>query len=95
MRTSAISTQHSALSQPVWSGHSCPLPLTLKLLLIFILTMVSSLAFTQDKPIALKGGKILTVTKGVIENGVIVMQGGKITAVGAGTINIPSKRTSH
>ena len=34
---------------------------------------------------------MLTVTHGVIENGVIVMQGGKITAVGAASsVNIPS-----
>jgi imidazolonepropionase-like amidohydrolase len=45
----------------------------------------------QDKPIALKGGKLLTVTHGVIENGVIVMQDGKITAVGpANSANVPS-----
>ena len=37
----------------------------------------------QDKPVVLKGGKLLTITHGVIENGVLVMQGGKITAVGA------------
>jgi imidazolonepropionase-like amidohydrolase len=81
--------QTSAISQPVWSGHSCPLPLTL--VLTFILLMLSTLAFTQDKPIALKGGKLLTVTHGVIENGVVVMQGGKIAAVGAASsVNIPA-----
>ncbi len=32
--------------------------------------------------IALKGGKLLTITRGVIENGVLVIDGGKITAVG-------------
>jgi imidazolonepropionase-like amidohydrolase len=63
---------------PVWSGHSCPRPLILLLLLTF-----STLALTQDHPIALKGGKLLTITHGVIENGTIVIQGGKITAVGA------------
>ena len=48
-------------------------------------------AFAQDKAIALKGGKLLTVTHGVIENGVIVMQGGKISAVGAASsVKIPS-----
>jgi len=85
MRQSAISLQPSA-SKPVWSGHSCPLPLILFLILILIPTP----AFTQDHPVALKGGKLLTVTHGVIENGVIVMQGGKITAVGAASsVNIP------
>jgi imidazolonepropionase-like amidohydrolase len=45
----------------------------------------------QDKPIVLKGGKLLTITHGVIENGAVVLQGGKITAVGpAASVNIPS-----
>jgi imidazolonepropionase-like amidohydrolase len=39
-------------------------------------------------PIALKGGKLLTITHGTIENGTIIMQGGKITAVGA-SVAIP------
>ena len=87
MQCSAINRQPSA--KPVWSGHSCPLPLTL--VLIFVFSTLSTFGFTQDKPIALKGGKLLTVTHGAIENGVIVMQGGKITAVGAASsVNIPS-----
>src|SRR5580704_10716900 len=74
----------------VWSGHSCPLPLTLLLLLILTLTF-STQALTQDKPVVLKGGKLLTITHGVIENGVIILQGGKITAVGvASSVNVPS-----
>jgi imidazolonepropionase-like amidohydrolase len=76
-------------SKPVWSGHSCPLPLLL--FLILILSTLSTPALTQDKPVVLKGGKLLTVTHGVIENGAIVMQGGKITAVGtASSVNVPS-----
>jgi imidazolonepropionase-like amidohydrolase len=72
----------------VWSGHSCPLFLILFLILLLTL---STPARTQDKPIALKGGKLLTITHGTIENGVVVMQGGKITAVGAaGSVNVPS-----
>jgi imidazolonepropionase-like amidohydrolase len=39
--------------------------------------------------IALRGGKILTVSHGVIENGVLVMQNGKITAVGGASTAIP------
>jgi imidazolonepropionase-like amidohydrolase len=51
---------------------------------------VCTLAAAQDKPVVLKGGKLLTVTHGVIENGVVVMQGGKITAVGAaGSVSVP------
>jgi imidazolonepropionase-like amidohydrolase len=87
MQRSAISRQPSA--KPVWSGHSCPLPLIL--ILIFVFSTVSTFGFAQDKPVVLKGGKLLTVTHGAIENGAIVMQGGKITAVGtASSVNIPS-----
>ena len=38
----------------------------------------------------LKGGKLLTVSHGTIENGVLVISGGKISAVGAaGSVKIP------
>src|SRR4051812_12494746 len=40
--------------------------------------------------IALKGGRLLTITRGVIENGVVVMQNGRITAVGGAGTAIPS-----
>jgi imidazolonepropionase-like amidohydrolase len=54
------------------------------------MTMLTATVAAQDKPVALRGGKLLTITHGVIENGVIVLQGGKITAVGAaGSVNIP------
>jgi len=58
---------------------------------VLFFSMQATPARSQDKPIALKAGKLLTVTHGVIENGVIVMQEGKITAVGtASSVNIPS-----
>lgn len=83
MQPSAISRQPSA---NVRSGHSCPLLLALLLLLTF-----SARARAQEHPVALKGGKLLTITHGTIENGVVVMQGGKITAVGsASSVTIPS-----
>ena len=42
-------------------------------------------------PIALKGGKLLTITHGTIENGVVVIENGKITAVGpAASTKIPA-----
>ncbi|HWZ13168.1 MAG TPA: amidohydrolase family protein [Acidobacteriaceae bacterium] len=40
-------------------------------------------------PVAITGGKLLTVTHGVIENGVIVLSGGKIAAVGGPGTAIP------
>jgi len=76
-------------SKPVWIRHSCPLSSTL--LLISVFAMLSMPAFTQEKAVVLKGGKLLTITHGAIENGTIVMQGGKITAVGAASlVNVPS-----
>ena len=42
--------------------------------------------------IALKGGKIVTVTGGTIENGVILVEDGKIAAIGtADTVAIPAE----
>ena len=53
--------------------------------------IVMGWAGAQDKPVVLRGGKVLTVTHGAINNGAIVMESGKITAVGdAGTIHVPA-----
>jgi len=44
----------------------------------------------SSQTIVLRGGTLLTITHGAIENGVLVMQNGKITAVGAaGSTSIP------
>ena len=87
MKRSVIRHQPSA--RLMWSGHPRPLPLVLVLLLL--LAVISSIsAQAQDHPVALKGAKLLTITHGTIENGVVVMQAGKITAVGAaGSVAIP------
>src|ERR1043166_2367831 len=54
------------------------------------LFVFSLLGVAQEKPIALKGGKLLTVTHGVIENGVLLIQDGKIAAIGtASSTKIP------
>ena len=51
---------------------------------------VASIAPAQQKTVALKGGKVLTVSHGTIENGVVLFENGKITAVGAaGSVQIP------
>src|SRR5215471_17525112 len=39
-------------------------------------------ALDPSKPIVITGGKLLTITHGAIENGVLVIENGKITAVG-------------
>ena len=49
-------------------------------LLLTLLLVLTVSTWSQD--LALKGGTILTVTKGTIENGTVVIQKGKITAVG-------------
>src|SRR5258708_8441666 len=50
----------------------------------------TSRAPSTNETIALKGGKLLTITHGVIENGVVVMQNGRITAVGGAGTAIPA-----
>ncbi len=71
-----------------------------KLLLLISLATAASLGAVAgaqapaQKPassdvIAIRGGKLLTVSHGVIENGVIVMQNGKITAIGGANTAIP------
>jgi imidazolonepropionase-like amidohydrolase len=44
-----------------------------------------------SKPIAITGGKLLTITHGSIENGVLVIENGKIAAVGAvSAVKVPA-----
>ena len=86
---SAISHQPSAI-RLVWRGHSCPRLLKLVLLLNFV-AFAAMPVFAQEKPVALKGGKLLTITHGTIDNGVLIMQSDKITAVGpASSVSIPA-----
>jgi imidazolonepropionase-like amidohydrolase len=57
-------------------------------ILLFVVTSV--LASAQQQPVVLKGGKLVTVSHGVIENGVLVMEGGKITALGvSSSVKLP------
>ena len=59
-------------------------------LLVLALCFLPAAAVAQQKIIVLKGGKLLTVSHGVIENGVLVMSAGKITGLGAvGSVAIP------
>ena len=64
----------------------------------FILSMIAlallysaPFATAQQKPIVLRGGKLLTVSHGTIPNGVLVMENGKIAALGpAASLKIPA-----
>ena len=59
-------------------------------LLLALSLFCSSSGTAQQKPLVLKGGKLLTVSHGAIENGVLVMSAGKISAIGtASSIKIP------
>ena len=70
----------------------------LRKIFVVLALVGTSLAQSAKKPapeqktgtIVLRGGRLLTITHGVLENGVLVMQNGKITAVGAaGSVSIP------
>jgi imidazolonepropionase-like amidohydrolase len=53
-------------------------------------THSNTTAAASNETIAIKGGKLLTITHGVIENGVVVMHNGRITAVGGVGTAIPA-----
>lgn len=85
---SVLGSQFS--EQASGSGHQGPAtivgrwsPVVRLMRLAFFVALLSLGTFAQTKSVVLKGGKLLTITHGVIENGVIVLQGGKIAAVGA------------
>ena len=62
-------------------------------LLLFAVVCSSAVAQNQTKSqtIVLKGGKLLTITHGVIPNGVLVIENGKIAAVGpAASTKVPA-----
>jgi imidazolonepropionase-like amidohydrolase len=53
-------------------------------------TQAAPPAAQASQPIVIRGGKVMTVTHGTIENGVVVMENGKITAVGAAnSVTVP------
>ncbi len=57
---------------------------------LLIICMTSSL-FAQERPHAFEGAEIITITGETISNGVLVVENGKITAVGeAGSVSIPA-----
>jgi len=57
------------------------------IVILATLAVIANCVWAQD--LALKGGTILTITDGTIENGTLVIQNGKITAVGK-NVKIPS-----
>jgi len=83
-QSSVVSRQSSGIVVGRWSL------VVGQLLLAFAICLPAGVAWAQAKTVALKGGKLLTVSHGTIENGVLVISGGKIAAVGAaGSVKIP------
>src|SRR2546422_1378751 len=64
-----------------------PLPLRFFLLAALFLCLIGN---AQDKPLAFKGATIITISGAPIENGVFVVQGGKITLIGPADTAIPA-----
>lgn len=65
----------------------------LSILLAGVLLSISA-SLSAQKPVAIVGGKLLTVSHGAIENGVLVLVDGKIAAVGkAGEVTVPQDAT--
>ncbi len=59
-------------------------------LLVLAVCFWSVASFAQQKTLVLKGGKLLTISHGTIENGVLVISGGKISAIGAASsVKVP------
>jgi imidazolonepropionase-like amidohydrolase len=57
---------------------------------LIVLLLAGAAAFGHGQVIAITGGRLLTVSHGTIENGVLVMADGKIAAVGeAGKVAVP------
>ena len=52
-----------------------------QILLALSVCFLSEAAWAQGKTLVLKGGKLLTISHGTIENGVLVISAGKIAAI--------------
>ena len=65
-------------------------------LLSIALALAAIPAAAQERPVAFTGARLLPITSPPIENGVLVVQGGKIVAVGpAGSVRIPNDAEVH
>jgi imidazolonepropionase-like amidohydrolase len=54
-------------------------------------TKSSAIALDPSKPVAITDGKLLTITHGTIDNGVLIIENGKIAAVGAAnSVKVPA-----
>jgi imidazolonepropionase-like amidohydrolase len=58
--------------------------------LFFLLTLFPAILFAQQNPVAFKGALIYTASGAPIQNGVMVVQNGKILSIGNASTTIPS-----
>ena len=58
--------------------------------IVFAVAIIMLINAAQEEIVAIKGGKILTVTQGTIDEGIIIIKGSKIEAVGK-DIKIPTE----
>lgn len=64
------------------AGRRDPYLLGAAMVVLFSVAVFAQPPANATQPIVLRGGKVLTITHGVIENGSVVIENGKITAVG-------------
>ena len=94
-QSSVVGRQSSGTGVGRWSLVVGRWPLVVgQILVLLTACFLSASAVAQQKTLVLSGGKLLTVSHGVIENGVLVMSSGKIIALGAtGSVAIPKDAT--
>src|SRR3990172_3705204 len=59
---------------------------------ISLLLVLAAAAAARAETVAIRGGTILTVTRGTMENGTVLIRDGKIAAVGT-DVSIPTEAT--
>lgn len=68
--------------------------MTNRIILVLHLTLFAFISNAQEKPVAYTGALIYTINSEPIENGTLIVQNGKITAIGA-DIDIPKNTKIH
>src|SRR3954470_11666461 len=79
-----------------WSISSSGVPMKSWHVAVLVLCVRTAVASAQEKPQAYVGAKLLTIAGPEIDNGVLVVQGGKIVAAGpAADVLIPADAERH
>ncbi len=90
-RTTTGAVEGSAVAFRTASSHSLRV-FTIACLALAIFASPPAFAQSAPRVIAITGGRLLTVSHGTIDNGVLVMANGNITAVGeSGKVQCPTR----